>query len=93
MSEKQIPNAILVEPLAVIDDQSIKLMTMKQACEYLSCSRAHVYTLMQRGWLASYSLAGRRMFRQLDLDRFINGCKESPLARYLKSQREQEGEQ
>lgn len=92
MSEKNINNTVIAEPLTVIDDQAIKLITMKQCCEQLQCSRQHVYTLMQRGWLASYSLAGRRMFRQLDIDRFINSCKESPLARYLKAQQNQEAE-
>lgn len=41
-------------------DEFPALMTVADTMAYLHCSKQHVYDLMNRGWLRSYKVGGRR---------------------------------
>ncbi len=48
------------------------LLTPEQAAEALACSRSKIYTLLQRGELASLKAGGSRRIRPRDLERYID---------------------
>ena len=72
----------MADKLDPISHPAIELMNMQEACEYLGCCRQTIHRYIKAGMLASYMLVGKRAFRKLDLDRFINSKRDSALTRY-----------
>ncbi len=52
-----------------------RLLTVKEAAEYLSISRSHLYTLVKSRKIRSLKFGKRRLFDILDLDTFIEQLK------------------
>jgi excisionase family DNA binding protein len=52
-----------------------RLLTVKEAAEYLSISRSHLYTLVKSRKIRSLKFGKRRLFDSLDLDAFIEEMK------------------
>lgn len=69
------------------DAPAISLMSMKDTCEYLGVTRQTIHRWLKQGKLSSYLLANRRLFRKVDLDRFVERSRESILTRYMEERR------
>ncbi len=52
-----------------------RLLTVKEAAEYLSISRSHLYTLAKSRKIRSLKFGKRRLFDIFDLDAFIEQLK------------------
>ena len=54
-----------------------RLLSVKEAAEYLSISRSKLYQWAESGKIPSVRIDSRRLFDVLDLDKFVDGLKNS----------------
>jgi excisionase family DNA binding protein len=55
------------------------LLTISEVCRLLSCSRATVYRMLQRGDLVSVGLGRSRRVRRSDLEAFVAALPTKPV--------------
>ena len=56
----------------LLDGQAPKPLTFLEACQYLDCSKSHLYKLTSTGGIRHYKPNGKRIFfRKSDLDGWL----------------------
>ncbi len=58
-----------------IQDKFKRLLTAKEAAEYISYSRSHIYILLKSKEIKSFKIGKRRLFDIHDLDLYVDGLK------------------